>query len=314
MAARQTHPSQPHGVLAGLEARASATPHDSNLWAAALDELLSGRASDDEPGAAASMKGAHPLAVAVVTAYFREDLGLLRRCHDSVLAQSYPCRHIMVADGEPRDEIDDWDVEHLRLAGPSADCGDTPRAAGGGRACDLGLQAIAYLDADNSFRPHHVESLVFHHVASGAAVVFSGRTWHFPDGRLLLAVDPADGRSHIDTSCMFITGELRAMAHAWLDYPRPLSLVGDRIVFRIFLGRGLRFACTGALTLRYCAHFRWMYEALRLPVPADARPKFDPTPAARYCRSLSPGQWSDLTAKLGYPAVAFLRDLMTQLA
>ena len=299
-------------LLAELEARAALTPHDSNLWSAALDELMAGHVDDDQPGSAASMQGAHPLSVAVVTAYFREDLALLRRCHDSVLAQSYACRHIMVADGEPREEIDGWDVEHVKLPRRSADCGDTPRAAGGERACDLGFRSIAYLDADNSFRAHHIESLVSRHVATGAPVVFSGRTWHFPDGRLVLAVDPADGRSHVDTSCLFLAGDLRAMARTWIEFPRPLALVGDRIVIRIFRGRGLRFACSGALTLRYCAHFAWMYLAFGLPVPPDARPRFDPEPAARFCRSLSRAQWDDLAARLGAPVVSFLRDLMEQ--
>ena len=247
--------------LRELEVRAAASPQDSNVWALALAALLSGRIDDDEPGAAASMAGARPLEVAVVTAYFRENLDLLRRCHDSVRSQSYPCRHIMVADGEPRDEIDGWNVEHVRLPRAWADCGDTPRALGGERASELGFAAIAFLDADNTYRRHHIESLVSRHVKTGAPVVFSGRTWHFPDGRLLLAVDPADGHTHVDTSCLFFAGDIRAMAHVWIEFPRPLAVVGDRIVMRILLGRGMKFACTAALTLRHTAHFAWMYEA-----------------------------------------------------
>ena len=296
--------------LRELEVAAAATPQDVKLRSAALDELREGRASDRDVGASACVDGAKSLSVAVVTPYFREDLAVLRRCHESVLAQTYSCRHIMIADGAPRDEIDAWEVEHIRLPAPCADYGDTPRATGGERARALGCTAIAYLDADNTFRPRHVESMVGRHAATGAPVIFSGRTWHFPDGRMLPVIDPADGRVHVDTSCLFLAGDLATVASVWVAYPRPLALIDDRMVLRILRARGLRFACTGALTLRYTAHFAWMYRALKLPVPVDARPDFDVRPAAAYLRTLSTAQWAELDRTLGTPVVTFLRNLL----
>ena len=298
----------PREVLRDLERAAAARPWETRNWSAALAELLRGAVADDDIGAGASTAGANPLAVAVVTPYHGEDPAVLRRCHQSVLAQTYPCRHIMVADGLPRDEIDGWNVEHLRLERPHADYGDTPRAAGGERARALGYDAIAYLDADNAFRSHHVESLVSRRVATGAAVIFSGRTLHFPDGRMLPSVDPEDGRAHIDTSCLFLAGEARAMASAWVAYPRPLAMIGDRMVVQMLQARKLPFACTGALTVRYTVNFAHVYRAQSLPVPQDARPDFDIAPVAAYCRSLSPEQRQRLDATLGFPAAAFLRD------
>ena len=117
-------------------------------------------------------------------------------------------------------------------------------------------------------------------------MVFSGRTLHLPDGRLLPSLDPADGRSHIDTSCMMFAGDVASMASVWSVYPRPLSLIDDRLVGRILHARGMRFACTGALTTRYTVNFAYVYEALGLPVPDDARPAFDIAPASRYLASL----------------------------
>src|SRR5271169_5603963 len=117
-------------VLGELEMAAAATPWDARIWNAALTELRQGRVTDNDVGASATMGGARPVAVAVVTAYCREDVAVLRRCHQSVLAQTYPCRHIMVADGFPRQEIDTWNVEHVRLERAYADTGDTPRAMG----------------------------------------------------------------------------------------------------------------------------------------------------------------------------------------
>lgn len=297
--------------LAALEAAAAASPQDVAPWRAALDLLRTGATDDAACGAAAAatLGGGRPLRVAVITPYFRESAEALRRCHASVLAQSYPCRHILVGDGVRQSALDGWDADHLSLPDPAADYGDTPRAAGGAHAAAQGYDAIAWLDADNTFRPHHVASLVARHAATRAAVVFSGRTLHLPDGRLLPSLDPADGRAHVDTSCMLFAGDIAAMAQVWLAYPRPLALIDDRLVGRILHARGLRFACTGALTTRYTVNFACVYQALGLPVPADARPDFDVGPAARYLDTLDAPAWAALESSLGAPVVAFLRAL-----
>jgi hypothetical protein len=266
--------------------------------------------TDNDVGTGATPASLPPLKIAVVTPYFCEDLGILKRCHESVLAQTYPSRHIMIADGLPRKEIDDWDGEHVRLDHPHADCGDTPRAAGGERALSLGYDVIAYLDADNSFRPRHLESMVRCCYATNASVIFSGRTLHFPNGLMLPEVDPEDSRTHIDTSCLLLRGDARTMASAWLVYPRQLACVGDRLVVRMLRSRGLAFACTGALTVRYTINYAWMYRALNLAVPSDARADFDVTPIASYCRGLSQEQWQNLDLLLGFPAGEFLRDFV----
>ena len=49
-----------------------------------------------------------PHRVAVITPYYKEPLAQLRQCHDSVLAQSEPCLHVLVADGHPRRRINHW--------------------------------------------------------------------------------------------------------------------------------------------------------------------------------------------------------------
>jgi len=51
--------------------------------------------------------------VAVITPYCGEPIEFLQQCHDSVAAQTHPCLHVMVADGQPLVEIDDWDVDHV---------------------------------------------------------------------------------------------------------------------------------------------------------------------------------------------------------
>jgi len=75
------------------------------------------------------MAGARPLTVAVVAPYHSEDLAMLRRCHQSVLAQTYPCRHIMVADGLPRS----CGISSGAGASPSISPADSRKASGGRR-------------------------------------------------------------------------------------------------------------------------------------------------------------------------------------
>jgi len=300
----------PRFALGEIERAAAATPDRSELWQAAIVALQRGRVDDDDVGAAATLGSARPLAVAVVTPYCNEDVAELRRCHESVLAQTYPCRHVMVADGNPRREIDGWDVDHVRLDTNHADFGDTPRARGGERAVALGLDAVAYLDADNSFRTHHVESLVHRHMATGMPVVFSGRTMHFPDGRLVPVVDPEDGRTHIDTSCLLLAKAALPMVSAWLAYPRPYAVIDDRMFVRMLKGRGLGFACTGAVTLRYTVHFAALYAARNLPVPPDARPPLDLAPLARFHAALSPDDRRRLDLAVGFPVGELLGALL----
>ena len=297
-------------MLGELEMAAAAKPSDARVWNAALTELRLGRVTDNDVGASATTGGARPVAVAVVTAYCHEDLAALWRCHQSVLTQTYPCRHVMVSDGFPRQEVDTWNVEHIRLERAHADYGDTPRVVGGERALALGCDAIAYVDADNSFRPHHVESLVRRRQVTGADVVFSGRTLHFPTGQMLPVLKRVDGRTHIDTNCLFLAGDARAMASLWHAYPRPLARIGDRLVVRMLRARGFAFACTGALTVRYTVNYAAQYAALNVPVSPDARADFDVGPLAAYCRDLSETQWRELDATLGFPATAFLREYL----
>ncbi|MEI9963395.1 MAG: glycosyltransferase [Caulobacteraceae bacterium] len=109
------------------------------------------------------------LRVAVVTPYFKEPLELLRQCHLSVARQTYPCLHVMVADGFPQAALDGWQIDHLTLPRPHGDIGSTPRLVGCYHAIGLGFDAVAFLDADNWYREDHVETLVRLHERTGAA-------------------------------------------------------------------------------------------------------------------------------------------------
>src|SRR5262249_19239467 len=152
-----------------------------------------------------SMGAPTPLRVAVITPYYREPTEVLRHCHESVLRQTFPCTHLMAADGHPREDVSRWAVEHIILPGPHHDCGNTARGLRALSAMNRGYDAVAFLDADNWYHPDHIESMVDLHRRTGAAVCTASRTIHRADGSLMCAGgEESDGESHVDTSCFFI--------------------------------------------------------------------------------------------------------------
>src|SRR5271166_697694 len=103
---------------------------------------------------------AQPLKVAVVTPYHREPTEWLAQCIAGVAAQTYPCTHILVADGFPRPDLVPPAAQHIQLPRAHADNGNTPRAIGSISAIGEGFDAIAYLDADNWHEPGFIEAMV----------------------------------------------------------------------------------------------------------------------------------------------------------
>ncbi|MDG2287090.1 MAG: glycosyltransferase family A protein [Alphaproteobacteria bacterium] len=96
----------------------------------------------------------------VVTPYFEEPIEWLRECHESVMRQTVPCTHVMIADGNPRPEIDNWPVAHIVLPQGARDTGGTPRAIGGLYAQGQRADAVAYLDGDNWYFDNHIARMI----------------------------------------------------------------------------------------------------------------------------------------------------------
>ena len=120
--------------------------------------------------------------IAVITPYCQEPTEILRQCHDSVLRQQVPCDHVMIADGFPNAEVAGWAVRHVILPVAHADVGNTPHSVGSLLADAEGYDFIAYLDADNWYRPDHLSSLVQLYEVTKAPVCCAWRTFHRPDG------------------------------------------------------------------------------------------------------------------------------------
>lgn len=299
--------------LAVLERELALAPDHPQRWLEALRLVRAGRIADDLVGSTHSLGGLRPFRVAVVTAYHAEDIETLARCHHSVGAQTYPCHHVLVADGKPRTEVDAWDATHIRLSEPSRDYGDTPRSRGGQAAAESGFDAVAYLDADNSYRPRHIETLAARCVESGAAIGHAGRTLHLPDGRLVPAMLDDDFTDHVDTSCLFITKPAFELLGAWTRYPRRLSLIGDRMVVQMARARGYAFAASGALTVRYTARFPFCYRACGLQPPAYGSGAFDGAGLRDWFRALDADARAAIDDGVGFAASDFIRQCLAQM-
>jgi hypothetical protein len=210
--------------------------------------------------------------VAVVTPYHREPLATLTRCYDSVRRQSYPCSHLLIADGHPCEEIEGWaGVEHLVLPRAHSDFGNTPRSIGSISAFSQGYDAVTYLDADNWYAEDHVESLVAMCTEHDLAVGFSLRQIVLSTGEHCPFLDEgeAEGR-RVDTSCFFITKKAAFLAPIWALMDPQFASVGDLFMLRVVEARVQRFGWTGRRTLFYESHWPQHFIAMGKAPPDDA--------------------------------------------
>lgn len=211
--------------------------------------------------------------IAVVTPYFREPTETLQRCIDSVRAQTYPCTHYLVADGH-RNPVVGRDLptqRHITLPIAHGDYGGVARTIGSLRAATDGFDAIAWLDADNWYRPEHIESMCRRLEAAGKPLCAAWRTLHRPDGsEMPLDPDQELRGEHVDTNCWLVARPAFALLTAWL-MPTELSVIGDRVVFEAARRMGLTGVQTRRRTVCYTTLYQDHYQRLGETPPPDAK-------------------------------------------
>jgi Glycosyl transferase family 2 len=223
----------------------------------------------------------------VITPYYKEDPALLRRCMDSVRAQTVPTEHFLVADGYPQDWIDAEPVRHLRLDRAHGDYGNTPRGIAALLATAEGYPAIMMLDADNWLEPEHVQFCL--RVAAdspGTDFVVAKRNFRRPDGSIMPIEEQAT-TNFIDTNCFaFFPGSYQALP-VWALMPKEMSPVGDRVFSVSLRQRGLSgVAITNRATVNYQCMWESFYRALGEPPPEKVSPTIDAAPLFEWWRSL----------------------------
>jgi glycosyltransferase involved in cell wall biosynthesis len=211
--------------------------------------------------------------VAVITPYYKESVDILRKCHDSVMAQNLACDHIMVADGYPCKEIENWPIQHIALPSSHGDYGNIARGLGGIFAAQHNYEFIAYLDADNWYKPNHIESLVTLQNSTQLEICSSLREFYTDQGVCIngLFEQSENTHKHIDTNCLLIHRNAFKYLDVWLKIPKELSVVGDRIFYKNLLRNGAHFAFSDLRTVCYTTLYKIHYLAARLPLPTNAK-------------------------------------------
>jgi glycosyltransferase involved in cell wall biosynthesis len=215
--------------------------------------------------------------VAVISAYYKEPGHVLRRCHQSVLAQSGNVTHFMVADGFPSSDVDSWtNVVHIKIPN-HADYGDTPRGVGAACAAANGFDAICFLDADNWYEPNHIETMRMIVEKTGAQVVTAARKIFTADGRMLGICTESNGIDFNDTNCYFLTRPAFPVCAAWLFKDARESISGDRVFWTAVQSSGYTRFHSTAPTVNYVSTLAFHYEMFGETPPGDSKMILQPT-------------------------------------
>jgi len=212
------------------------------------------------------------MSVAVITPFCREPEDWLRTCIDSVRRQTFPCTHVLVADGA---ETPDWlppETQLIRLPQPHRDYGNLARAVGSASAIAQGFHGIAWLDGDNWYEPDHIESLWRLHLETEASICTSSRTLVKLNGETLGLCVECDGKSFVDTNCFLLTRAAFRLIHEWYLVPREQAPVGDRVFWNAAIRSGLRHAHSGRPTVVYRTPYVVHYRRFGAIPPEGAKP------------------------------------------
>ena len=213
--------------------------------------------------------------VAVITPYYREPLAVLEQCHRSVKGQSEPCLHVLVADGHPRPKVKHWDAEHVRLPRSHGDIGSTPRLIGSYHAIGLGVEAVAFLDADNWYGPDHIARLLEAMDAQQADFVSSSRTLCRLDGSVMGPCPLTDPNRFIDTNAMLFGRGAFPLLHHWVLMPDYGHLIGDRVMLHHLKSAGVKHHHVAAESVFYRCAKEGLYRQMGEPVPEGVQPRPD---------------------------------------
>lgn len=209
--------------------------------------------------------------IAVITAYHKEDINVLQRCHESVLNQTLAnVTHYFISDGYPNLELDTWDCIHIKIPSHN-DYGDTPRAIGSLSAVSLGYDAILFLDADNYFSADHIECMVNHQKTTNADIVTATRYLVDIDGNILGICNESDGINFNDTNCYFITNKAFEVLR-YLGFRCQIdSVIGDRYFWALVKQSQFTKSHFNKPTVFYTTTFAFHYLAFGLEPPINTK-------------------------------------------
>ncbi|MBX9758820.1 MAG: glycosyltransferase [Beijerinckiaceae bacterium] len=237
--------------------------------------------------------------VAIVTPYYKESAAQLRQCINSVREQSYPCTHILVADGHPNSGISlKGKTEHVVLPKSNRDAGNTPRGIGSVLADSWGYDAIAYLDADNWYDRDHIAHMVERQKETGCQLVACKRDFYTLDGKQMNYSEHLENTNqHVDTNCWLITRPAFPLFRTWF-MPREIAWIGDRIFLMAARVNNFSIDYIDARSVAYRTAYALHYVECGLTPPPGSKPGLDYATVNRYLAD--PANHQHLASKLGF--------------
>lgn len=106
------------------------------------------------------------------------------------------------------------------------DFGDHIRALGTRVSLRSNIDAITFLDADNSWSDGHLQSILAAHKRTKKNIIVSQRKLIDENGTETIG----GHTSFFDTNTITLFGNFKKIGLMWGKYPREMSLIGDRII------------------------------------------------------------------------------------
>ena len=209
--------------------------------------------------------------VAVVTAVYKPKLDWLQQCHESVLAQTHPCTHVLVCDGGAQPKPKAFAGQIIELQHHHNDWGDTPRSVGALSAFAQNFDAVLWCDQDNWLEPKHVHQMAALQQTSQAPVCTSNRVlWDYQSQRLGIC-RWTDGRTFVDANCFFLTRSVANFCAVWALMPSEYHLISDRYFLRELHKHRVPMSHTTEPTVNYRTNWAFMYRTYGRVPPPGAR-------------------------------------------
>lgn len=210
--------------------------------------------------------------VAVVTPFYTESVEILLRCVNSVASQTVDnIEHILVADGVEKPRLPRYlDREVIVLPKCHADAGATPRAIGAISCFSRGFDAVAFLDADNTYQSNHLECMIGLMEQYKSSVVTATRNICDLDGTVMY-VDrvESDGDKFCDTNCLFIGKPTINLLTYWITQPG-LQLWSDRQFWSAICQTNIAKIHCSLPTVNYHSKWAWHYSFAGIEPPANS--------------------------------------------
>jgi len=214
------------------------------------------------------------------------------------MSQHIKADHFFVADGFPNNELMQWNIKHISLPQAHSDNGNTPRGIGSILAKIEGYDFISYLDADNWFHPNHLSTLVELWEKNNVDVCASFRTIHTLEGSEINVQEKDEiSLSHIDTSCLLLHRNSFRALDIWLNMPKKLSPICDRVFYAGLKHYKYKFGFTKQKTIAFRSQYAGHYIAAKLTPPEGAKGNIGKEP---YQWLLTPDGIKEAVDMLGY--------------